>query len=540
MKNKNIKTSAFGLAKADELLSDDFYDVKLIDNLCVAIVCDGVGSAQEGRAAAIKTVTHIMRNFESRPSSWSIPKCIESFIQSVNTILYQESMQNYERVELVTTLAIIVIEGNRLYGANIGDSRVYLYRDEKLLQLSHDHILKEKGYENVLTQAMGIDKNVSPYYFENLIAKDDKILLCSDGLYNVLDHTTIEKTLHLGANLLVKKASFVEDDNIPDDTTAIIVDIEELNQIEILKKQNLEIPLKLSHGDNIDGYILEKALIQNERTWLALKDNEKYILKFAPIEAIEDKKLLDMFVKEAWNSKRIVAEYFTTSFIPETRTYRYYIQNYIEGMNLKNYLKKKKLYVDDVVILGKTLLKMAQFLLKYDLVHGDIKPENIMVIDQGGEKIFKIIDFGSMSEIYSINTKAGTPSYLAPERFEGVSINEGSEIYSIGVVLYEALSSKFPYGEIEPFQTPLFENVKNIDRYNENVPPWLSSIIMRSVSADINKRYKNYSEMLYELEHSKEVKPFIEKQVPFLERNPLLFFKSIALIELIIIIYLLK
>ena len=540
MKTKNIKTSAFGLAKADELLSDDFYDVKLIDNLCVAIVCDGVGSAEEGRAAAIKTVTHIMKNFESRPLSWSIPKCIESFIQGINSVLYQESMQNYERCELVTTLTIIVIEGDRLYGANVGDSRVYLHRDEKLIQLSHDHILKEKGYENVLTQAMGIDKSVSPYYFENLVSKNDKLLLCSDGLYNVLDEETIQKTLYLGANLLVKKASSLADDNLPDDTTAVVVAIEELNQVEILKKQNLTIPESLKKSQNIDGYVLERPLIQNERTWLAYKDNKKFIIKFALAEAQEDKALLDLFVKEAWNSKRIVAEYFTTSFIPEKRTYRYYIQNYIEGRDLKTYLKTKKLYVDDIIVLAKTLLKMAQFLLKYDLVHGDIKPENIMVIEENGEKTFKIIDFGSISEIYAVNSRAGTPSYLAPERFEGSSINEASEIYSIGVVLYEALSAKFPYGEIEPFQTPLFESAKSVLKYNDNIPAWLSSIVMRSVSSNTEKRYKNYSEMLYELEHVKEVKPFVERQVPFLERNPLLFFKSVALIELIIIIFLLK
>jgi len=539
MSSKNITTSGFSLAKRQELVGDDFYAIKTIGDITVAIVCDGVGSAEYGKEAATKTVTNIMRDFESRPQTWSLQKCIDKFIHSVNTMLYQDSMANYERCELVTTIAIVVIQADRIYGANIGDSRVYLSRDGKLSQLSHDHILKEKGYENVLTQAMGIAKEISPYYFENNLLKDDKILLCSDGLFNVLDEDELKQNINLGANILVKKASSKVKDNLPDDTTAIVIDILEQNQVEQLKKQKLIIPESLKKAQVIDGYILEKSLIQNQRTWLATKDGKKFVLKFIPIEANDDNQILDAFVKEAWNSKRIKAEYFAESFIPEDRTYRYYVQEYIDGVDLKTYLKKRTLHVDEAIILAKTLLDMAQYLMKYDLVHADIKPENIMLIESENGYNYKIIDFGSMSEIYTVNSKAGTPSYLAPERFDGSSINECSEIFSISIVLYEALSNKFPYGEIEPFQNPLFENPKNIKSYNDNIPIWLESIIMRGISADTDLRYANYSEMLYEIQNSKKVKPFFDKKAPLLERNPLAVYKSIAFVELLIILYLL-
>ena len=261
MSSKNIATSGFSLAKRQELVGDDFYDVKTIGDITIAIVCDGVGSAEYGRDAATKTVTHIMRDFESRPLTWSLQKCIEKFIDSLNTMLYQDSMANYESCELVTTIAIVVIEADRMYGANVGDSRVYLSRNGNLSKLSRDHVLKDKGYENVLTQAMGIDKTVSPYYFENNLLKDDKILLCSDGLYNILNDAELKQNINLGANILVKKASSKVEDNLPDDTTAIIIDILEQNPVEQLKKQKLIIPKSLKKGQDIDGYILEKSLI---------------------------------------------------------------------------------------------------------------------------------------------------------------------------------------------------------------------------------------------------------------------------------------
>ncbi len=521
MKKSNIKTSGFSLAKQKELVGDDFYDVKTIGNLTIAIVCDGVGSATEGAAAAKRVTNHLMNNFKNRPQSWSIEKSIKSFITSINSILYQESMINYERPELVTTLTIVIIEGNRLYGSNVGDSRVYLYRDKKLTQLSNDHSMDESGYENVLTQAIGIDQDVSPYYFENIIQKDDKILLCSDGLYNILDDTTISNNLLLGANALVKKASKLEKDNLPDDTTAVVVEILEENQVDILKALDLPIPNTLNVSDTIDGYVLVKSLIQNNRTWLCNKKGKNYVLKFPPIEAIDDKNILDLFVKEAWNAKRLKAGFFPKAVIPKNRTARYYVQELIEGIDLKTYLKKRKLHIDDVINLAKTLLHMSQYLLKFDLVHGDIKPENIMVIERDGKHIFKIIDFGSMTEVYSTNNTAGTASYLAPERFEGASISEKTEIFAIGITLYEALTKTFAYGEIEPFQTPVFKTAKSLKLLNNNIPLWLETVILRAITIDIDLRYKNYSGMIYELENSEKVKPYFNKNISWIERNPL-------------------
>jgi serine/threonine protein phosphatase PrpC len=522
MTKKDIRTSGFSLSKGTTLKGDDFYDVKIIGDLTIAIVCDGVGSATEGAAAAKRVTNHLMTNFKNRPISWSIEKSIKTFVESINAILYAESMENYESTELVTTLTIAVIQGNKLYGANVGDSRVYLKRDNILTQLSLDHAMDEEGYENVLTQAMGLAPTVDIYYFENIVKKDDKILLCSDGLTAVMDDEQIKEHIDLGANLLIKKASQMCEDDLPDDTTAVIVEILQENQVAKLKSQDLKIPEHLSVGDEIDGYILEKSLIQNDRTWLCDKKGQKYVLKFALYEAIEDETLLDAFVKEAWNSKRLKAGFFPKAVIPKNRTMRYYVMEAIDGVDLKTYLTKRKLYIDDAILMAKTVLKMSQYLLKFDLVHADIKPENIMVIERNGKHIFKIIDFGSMTEIYSISSTAGTPSYIAPERFEGHSINEGSEIFALGVTLYESLTGKFPYGEIEPFQNPTFKDVKFPKSLNANIPLWLEAVMLRSISIDPAKRYEHYSEMMFELENSSKVKPYFDNTKPLFQRDPLL------------------
>lgn len=525
MAKNSIKTSGFSLAKRQELKGDDFYDIKVLDDLVIAVVCDGVGSAQEGALAAQRVTKHLITNFKNRPKAWSIEKSIKSFITSINQILYTQSMTDYERPELVTTVTIVVIQGDRLYGANVGDSRIYLLREDILTQLSFDHSMDEAGYENVLTDAVGIDKEVEIFYFENNLQKEDKLLLCSDGLYSLMSEDMLSHHLVNGAYHIVKKASKLVDDNLPDDTTAIVLEVEDIDAVAQLKKLDLDIPEKLSVGDEIDGYILEQSLIQNDRTWLCKKRGSQYVIKFAPLEAKDDDKILDLFVKEVWNAKRLKAGFFPKSTVPRKRSARYYIMSHIQGLNLKEYLKKRKLSVDEAIALTKTLLHMSQYLIKYDLVHGDIKPENIIVIERDGKKIFKVIDFGSITEVYSIDNRAGTPSYLAPERFNQAPINEKTEIFAIGVTLYESLTGKFPYGEIEPFQTPTFKQPKRPSKFNPNIPHWLESIILHAITTDTNRRYENYSLMSYELENSSKVQPYFDKNTPFLKRDPLKFYK---------------
>jgi serine/threonine protein kinase len=210
----------------------------------------------------------------------------------------------------------------------------------------------------------------------------------------------------------------------------------------------------------------------------------------------------------------------------------------IKGDELKKYFERRLLSIDEGVSLTQFLLDMNQFLLGFDLVHGDIKPENIIRAQRKGKTYYKMVDFGSIVEIFSLNSRAGTPSYLAPERFRGENINEQSEIFSIGVTLYESLTGKLPYGEIEPFQTPSFKKPKNPTYYNPKIPKWLESIILRAICVDTSCRYKNYTEMLFELENPEKVKPFFDKNVSLIEREPVKVYKAGFIIMLILNMFL--
>ena len=115
-----------------------------------------------------------------------------------------------------------------------------------------------------------------------------------------------------------------------------------------------------------------------------------------------------------------------------------------------------------------------------------------------------------------------------------IAIAERTEIFAIGVTLYQALSGNYPYGEVERFQTPRFDAPpRRLTRLNAAVPPWLDSIILRALDPEPERRYQHFSEMAYDLAHPERVAPHHRKDAPLLERNPLLFYKVLCVVLLL-------
>ncbi len=524
-----IHATQFVLPKASGVKGDDACKYEIIDNeLLIAVLCDGVGSAARGGAAARQSVKFFTDQFKIRPKNWSIEQTLITFTKHINRLLFKESMTQYEQIELLTTLCVAVVEGDKLYTLNLGDSHIYLQNNNELTLLSVDHVMDKENMSHVLTQACGLSENIDPEVKVTGIKKGDRLILCSDGVYNITDDSYLNEQISKGlsAKLIIKSITKDYKDNERDDASMQIFTIEELSQICTLKNLNLPIPEELKKGDIIDGYELVEPMMQHRRIWKVRKKETILVMKF-PMSA-DDEQSLEEFVREAWYAKQIHHRSFGNAWIPEKRTSRYYLMELVEGNNLETFLNSKHLSIDNAIALAKFLHKAEAHLLHLGLVHGDIKPENIIVYSEAdtAKTVFKMVDFGSIVEIFSTDTRAGTPTYLAPERFNEANINESTEIFSIGVTLYWALTRKYPYGEIEPFQTPSFKQPRPPSHYNKNIPDWFDSIILRAIAINPKERYAHYSEFFYELKSPENVKPFFRKNAPLLERDPLLFYKT--------------
>ena len=526
-----VTLTSYGLPKHDGGESDDSFAVKAWDETVIAVLADGAGAARDAREAASRIVKSMVSNYAVRPAAWSPQRALTEFTKIINNTLHHESLARHSAPEMISTLSVAVIEGNRLFGLNVGDSRVYLSRGGRLSQLSHDHVINDRTFCHVLQRAIGLAPEVEPHCFETDLRDGDIAFLCSDGVTNVLDDGVLSTQLarHAPARAIVQHARELATGETLDDASAIVIDIATTGMLRAVSQLPLPIPETLRKGDVIDGYELVRPFQHSDRVWLATKDDKRWTVKFAPLEARDDEEILARFIREEWNARRAAEaapEPFVTAFAPEHATARYYVQEFIEAPSLKTVLKSRALGPDEAVALGRMLCSASQRLLGLDLVHGDMKPENVLVISDYDRLRFKLIDLGSAAEIFSVTSRAGTASYLAPERFHGEPISERTEIFAIGVTLYEALTRTFPFGEIERFQTPVFHPPKRPGARNANIPPWLDHVILRAIGVDPARRYRHFSELAFDFDHPERVEPFFQKDAPLLERDPLAFYRA--------------
>ena len=534
-----LHSTAHGIAREEGSPSADAFAVKSWGETVVAVLADGAGAGEPAREAAHRAVKSFVENYEARPRSWSPSHALSEFARLLNRSLYQESLARYQRTEMVSTLAAAVIEGDHLYGVNVGDSRVCLARKGSFLVLSDDHV--EEARPNVLTRALGMSEEVVPHVFDAKLEDGDVALLCSDGVSNHLDLAVLTEALgkHSSARTIVKSARERATAETLDDMSAIVLDIKETGKLAACVDRKLDVPAALKKGDVIDGYELLRSFQNSDRVWLAEKDAQRVVLKFAPREAIDSEPHLNAFIREAWNATRLDSDCFVRAHEPLKQTARYYVMEFVDAPSLATVLQSRRLSVDSAVALGRFLAEAGQTLLRHDLAHGDIKPENILCIGEYERLSFKLVDLGSAAEIFSVTSRAGTASYLAPERFHESPLSERTEIFAIGVTLYQSLTGVLPHGSIERFQTPSFHPAKRPARLNPNIPPWFDAVILRSVAIRPDRRYQHYSEVSFDLANPDKVEPFHDRDAPLIVRNPLGFYRAGFYTLLILVIWLL-
>lgn len=513
----------------------------------IAALADGVGASREGGTAAHRAVETLADYCLARPRTWSVRRALAEFTAQINRQLHQESLERHGSAELACTLSAVILEGGRLYGCNAGDSPVFHWRQGRLQRLSVPHVLAQPGLSHVLTHGLGLAPEVEPHFFELELADGDMVLLCSDGVTAALEETRVADLL--GRRALARmfvteaRAATEEKPELQDDVGAVVIDIAERSRPASTVAQRLEVPGTLRAGDEVDGHHLVKPLAATGRVWQATDPKgEKVVLKFPPPEAAESEALRDAFVREAWNATRLISPDLVRAWMPaSTGAVRCYVMEFIDAPTLRTVLKAGRLSVEEACELAAFLLRSEQFLVRHDLAHGDIKPENILVLPAALDGArFRLLDLGSAAELFSVTSRAGTPSYLAPERFRGGALSERTEIFAIGVVLYEALAGTYPYGEVERFQTPRFEAPpRRLTRLNPAVPLWLDSILLRALEPDAERRYQNFSELVFDLAHPDSVASHHRKGAPLLERNPLLFYKILSAASLLLNVWLL-
>ncbi|MBV1904911.1 MAG: bifunctional protein-serine/threonine kinase/phosphatase [Pseudomonadales bacterium] len=519
----------------------------------VAVLADGVSGCDEGKMASETCVACLLDDYYATPDSWTVKKSVEKVLLATNRWMYGQGQQGVDaRKGLATTLSALVVKSTTGYIFHVGDTRIYRMRDSELVQMTKDHRVWVSEDKNYLTRAMGIDLHLDIDYHKFVVDQGDIFILTTDGVHEYMPDTAIADLVSRNVENLDRAAREIATlalrNGSPDNVTCQIVRFNHLpgtGENELYKKLT-EFPFlpELSAGMKVDGYKILRSLYASNRTqlYLALDEDSdtQVVLKSPSVNFEDDPVFLDMFMHEEWVGSRLNNNH-VLSVISQSkrRNFLYYVAEYIDGRTLRAWMNDspKPDLTEVREILGQIARGLTAF-HKMEMIHQDLKPENIMIDAQG---TVKIIDFGStkiagIEEIASPLqrlTLLGTKNYTAPEYLLGYPCSTRSDIFSLGVIVYEMLTGHLPYGENYDEGSVQKMGYTSARRWVPELPVWIDGALERAVKKDVNRRYSELSEFVYDLANPN--KDFLsEHNEPLLVRNPVGFWQGFTAISFII------
>ncbi|MCK8640375.1 bifunctional protein-serine/threonine kinase/phosphatase [Acinetobacter schindleri] len=525
------------------------------------VIADGIGSSNVSHLAAETAVGSFLSDYYSTSDAWSTQTSAERVIRATNSWLYAQTQQSQGRFDkdrgYVCTLSALILKQQQAHIFHVGDSRIYRIRDHEIELLTHDHRVWLSSREHYLSRALGADYRIEIDYRNIELKEKDIFLLMTDGVYEfvtdqqLLDLTLIDADLNQLAKALVEKAlEQGSDDNLSLQVIRV-EQLPELNQFHI--QQDYVFPQQLSKGEVFEGYVIDKILHQNHRSCLYLAHDtqqQPLVIKTLGVDLQQDKNAVEQFQLEDWVSKRLKHDNLMPCYPHNTeKKYLFQCYEYLQGETLAQWLhrQEKPLNLDEILpILQQTALALNA-MHRLEMLHQDIRPKNIMVLNTESAMKIKLIDYGSTAVrgLVEINPKnanraLGTLAFMAPEYFIDHSPSVHSDQFSLAVMAYYLLTKQLPYGTDLARCNSLKQLKKvqyhSIRKYRPDLPIWLDKILGQALSIEPTHRFEALSELIHNLTHpSKEL--LNSKPPAIIERDPLRFWQmSCAVLGLLFLL----
>jgi eukaryotic-like serine/threonine-protein kinase len=244
-----------------------------------------------------------------------------------------------------------------------------------------------------------------------------------------------------------------------------------------------------------------------------LRNDRKVAIKIPHPEMESDPLLYDRFKREEEIGKNMEHPGVMKVFADPDRSQVYMVMEWVDGRLLRQILnEQRKLPPQRAIKITTRILDALQYIHDHGIVHRDLKPENVMVDDEDN---IKLIDFGIASDLRGrrltfakLSQTMGTPDYISPEQVKGKRGDARSDLYSVGVMLYEMLTGKVPFTGNNPFlvmNDRLLNNPVPPREIDPEISPQLQEVIYRAMERDWKNRYSRASEFARDLEHLDQV-----------------------------------
>lgn len=270
-------------------------------------------------------------------------------------------------------------------------------------------------------------------------------------------------------------------------------------------------------GDTLDHYRIESVIARSGMAsiFLAtdLQTNHLVAIKVPHPEMESDALYFDRFHREEEIGKKLDHPGVMKVFPSDGRSRLYMVMEYAEGKLLREILnEQRKLPPDRAIHLALGILDVLSYIHKEGVAHRDLKPENIMI---GSDDRIKLIDFGIAASagarrltFAKLSQVMGTPDYISPEMVKGKRGDYRSDLYAVGIMLYEMLTGKVPFTGPNAFiimNDRLLNNPVPPREIDPQISPQLQEIIYRAIERDPRNRYASAREFAWDLEHQDQI-----------------------------------
>ncbi|MCC8958413.1 bifunctional protein-serine/threonine kinase/phosphatase [Bradyrhizobium sp. Pear77] len=550
--------------------NQDFHGVLIPDEPLLGlkgvavVLADGISSSSVSRIAAESAVKSFLTDYYCTSESWSVKTSAQRVLEATNSWLHAQTRRSqnpYDKDKgYVCTLSAVVIRSTTAHLFHVGDSRIYRVAGNSLEQLTNDHRVVLSSQQSYLGRALGVNPQLEIDYQNLQLERGDTFLLVTDGIYEHVPARQLARTIRNGAaDLDAAAKSIVEqayENGSPDNLTAQIIRIDELpdgDASEVFgQPTELPLPPLLDARMLFDGYCIVRELHASHRSHIYLAIDEEsgttVTIKIPSIDLRDDGAYLKRFMLEEWVARRIDSPHVLKPFLPQRkRNFLYVAMEYIDGQTLTQWMiDNPDPALETVRDITEQIAKGLRAFHRKEMLHQDVRPDNIM-IDRTGT--VKIIDFGS-TRISGVADAApagvedilGTQQYTAPEYFLGEGGTARSDLFSLGVVTYQMLTGRLPYGaQIARARTRSGFNrlvYRPAAHGGREIPAWVDGTLERAVHANPLKRYDTFSEFLFDLRNP-NARYLTTSSTPLIERNPVLFWKSTTLLLALVVVVLL-
>ncbi len=306
-------------------------------------------------------------------------------------------------------------------------------------------------------------------------------------------------------------------------------------------------------GSQIDFYRIEAPVAQSGMASIFravdVRDNRVVALKIPHPDMEADPILFDRFQREAGIGEKLQHPNVMRVYGGEKRSRVYMVMEWCEGRLLRQILSEGRISQDRAIRIALAVLEALEYIHEQGVVHRDLKPENIMVV---GDDVIKLIDFGIAGDTAArrltyanFTATLGTADYISPEQIKGKRGDGRSDIYALGVILYEMLTGRQPFTGSSPME------VMNDRLLNYPMPPTvaepaispqLQEVLYRALERNPQNRYARARDFAQDLQHLDQVgvedRPELREwrnRKSHLPRK-ILYYSALALIPVVILL----